>query len=194
MLERDCGEHGVHDERACCLALADEAAQDFPVPLARIEDAGDRLGEPRRNPTSASEVDSGRSNTRGWVAQEGPQGKPNGPGQASKAPSRAKPGFSRAAPPSDDRRRAAGSHRQGSPVQRTFYLLDKVSNVVQGKPRFEIPKVRVVTWRPPLPCAASACQAATQRDDLAEGTAGAARFRFQLGGHVVIQSEVVRIS
>lgn len=49
MLQRDGGEDGVHDERTGGLALAHQAAQDVPMPLARLEDTGRRLGEPGRN-------------------------------------------------------------------------------------------------------------------------------------------------
>ena len=46
MLERDRGEDRVHDERAGGLAVVHKAAQDVPVPLARLENAGGRLGKP----------------------------------------------------------------------------------------------------------------------------------------------------
>lgn len=44
MLERDSGEDSIHHQRAGGLSLAHEAAQDVPVPLARLEYPGDRLG------------------------------------------------------------------------------------------------------------------------------------------------------
>ena len=44
MLERDSGEDSVHHRRAGGLALAHEAAQDVPVPLAGLQYPGDRLG------------------------------------------------------------------------------------------------------------------------------------------------------
>src|SRR5271165_5823547 len=46
VFEGDCGKNGVHDERTGGLALAHKAAQDVPVPLARLENAGGGLGEP----------------------------------------------------------------------------------------------------------------------------------------------------
>ena len=49
MFQRNCGDDGVHDKRASGLALAPQAAQDFPMALARIEDASGGLGEPRGN-------------------------------------------------------------------------------------------------------------------------------------------------
>jgi hypothetical protein len=39
----------VHDERSDGLAIAHKSAQDVPVPLAGLEDAGGGLGEPRGN-------------------------------------------------------------------------------------------------------------------------------------------------
>lgn len=49
MFECDCGKHGVHDQRTCSLSVANETAQDVPVPFARLENSGDRLSEPEGN-------------------------------------------------------------------------------------------------------------------------------------------------
>jgi hypothetical protein len=46
VLERDRGEDRVHDKRAGGLAVVHKAAEDVPVPLARLENTGGRLGEP----------------------------------------------------------------------------------------------------------------------------------------------------
>ena len=46
MLDRDCGEHSVHDEGPGGLRIAHEFAQDVPVPLARLDDACRRLAQP----------------------------------------------------------------------------------------------------------------------------------------------------
>ena len=69
MLDRDCGEHSVHDERPGRLPIAHEFAQDNPSaarPARRWPAAGwashDEIA------AAASDVDSGRSNTRGVVA------------------------------------------------------------------------------------------------------------------------------
>ncbi len=47
MFEGDRGKDGVHDKRAGGLAVAHKAAQNVPVPLARLENAGCRQSEPR---------------------------------------------------------------------------------------------------------------------------------------------------
>jgi hypothetical protein len=49
MLERERGEDRVDDQRANRLTVLHETAQDLPVPLARLEDAGRGLGEPGGN-------------------------------------------------------------------------------------------------------------------------------------------------
>jgi hypothetical protein len=68
MFERDRGEDGVHNKRAGSLPIAHKTAQDFPVPFARIENPCGWLAEPEEIAASASETESGRSNTRGFVA------------------------------------------------------------------------------------------------------------------------------
>jgi hypothetical protein len=138
VLERDRGERGVHDQRAGGLAVAQETAKDVPVALARFEDAGGGLGEPgcyRRLGLRCRErtlEDAGI----GGDPQEGPEREPGeadevGPRERRLEP---RPGFSRAAPLADDRRRAAGSRRPGSPVQRALDLLDQPGDIVEGKP------------------------------------------------------------
>ena len=49
MFERDCSEDGVHNKWAGSLSVAHESAQNVPVPFARIENPGSRLGKPRGN-------------------------------------------------------------------------------------------------------------------------------------------------
>ena len=49
MLKSDGSEDRVHDKRAGGLAVAHKTAQDVPVPLARLENPGGWLGEPRGN-------------------------------------------------------------------------------------------------------------------------------------------------
>jgi len=49
MLERDCGEDGVHDQWAGSLSVAHETAQDVPVSFARIENPCGGLVEPGGN-------------------------------------------------------------------------------------------------------------------------------------------------
>jgi hypothetical protein len=68
VLDRDRGKDGIHNQRARGLAVAHKSAQYLPVPLAWLDDAGGGLGEPGRYRASASDGDSGRSNTRGLVA------------------------------------------------------------------------------------------------------------------------------
>jgi len=46
MFERDRGEDGIHDKRTGSLSIAHNTAQDFPVPLARIENPRGPLAEP----------------------------------------------------------------------------------------------------------------------------------------------------
>ena len=45
----DRGKDGIHDQWADRLALLEEHEQDLQVAFARIEDAGDWLGKPRRD-------------------------------------------------------------------------------------------------------------------------------------------------
>ena len=68
MLERDSGEDSVHHRRAGGLALAREAAQDVPVPFAGLEYPATGWASQEDIAASASEVESGRSNTRALVA------------------------------------------------------------------------------------------------------------------------------
>ena len=49
MLDRDCGEDRVHDKRAGGLSVAYKTAQDIPVPIARLKNAGGWLGKPGGN-------------------------------------------------------------------------------------------------------------------------------------------------
>jgi len=49
MLERDCGEHRVHNKWAGGLAIAHKITQDIPVPLARLKNAGGWLIKPGGN-------------------------------------------------------------------------------------------------------------------------------------------------
>jgi hypothetical protein len=43
MLERDCGQDGIHDKRPGGLTVAHKLAQDVPMTLTRIEDSGGGL-------------------------------------------------------------------------------------------------------------------------------------------------------
>jgi hypothetical protein len=68
VFQRNRGDDGVHDERAGGLALAHQAAQDLPVPLTRFEDTPTAGWASQDETTaSASDVESGCSNTRGFV-------------------------------------------------------------------------------------------------------------------------------
>jgi hypothetical protein len=49
MLDRNGGKHGIHDQPTGCLTPPDNVAQYVPVPLTRLENATNRLGEPRRD-------------------------------------------------------------------------------------------------------------------------------------------------
>jgi hypothetical protein len=60
MLDRDRGEHGIHDQRTGRLAPPDNVAQYVPVPLAGLENASNRLGD--ESAVSASDTERGRSN------------------------------------------------------------------------------------------------------------------------------------
>ena len=77
-------------------------------------------------------------------------------------------------------------------MKRAFNLLDELGDIVQGKPR---PEVAEIAGRDlegsRLGGDASARQSAAQRlvDDLLERPAGAARFRLELGRHVVVEGE-----
>ena len=74
----------------------------------------------------------------------------------------------------------------------TLYLLDELDNIVQGEARFEIAEVASRYLECLLPARASPTrQSASQGlvDDLAEGSAGTARFCFQLGRHIIIQGK-----
>jgi hypothetical protein len=67
VFERDCGEDGVHDERTGVLSVAHKAAQDVPVPFARVESPAAGWASQEEIAASASVVKSGRSNARGFV-------------------------------------------------------------------------------------------------------------------------------
>src|SRR5215470_1162256 len=78
MFQRNCGDNSIYDERAGSLALVHQLAQDFPVALTRIEDAGGGLGEPRGNHRLSLRC---RERTLEYAgicadAQEGPQRQP----------------------------------------------------------------------------------------------------------------------
>jgi hypothetical protein len=77
-------------------------------------------------------------------------------------------------------------------MKQTLRLFDELGYSVQAEPRPEIAEVAgrdLEGW--PLSGDAPARQPGAQRlvDNFLEGPAGAARFRLQLGGHVVIESE-----
>jgi len=77
-------------------------------------------------------------------------------------------------------------------MKRALRMLNEFRNIVYGKPRFEITKIADLCLEgPPLGGDAPARQAATPGlvDDLAERPAGAARFRLEVGRHIVIQGE-----
>ena len=46
MFEGDRGQGGVHGKRTCSLAVMHKAAQDIPMPLPGLKNAGCRHGEP----------------------------------------------------------------------------------------------------------------------------------------------------
>ena len=77
-------------------------------------------------------------------------------------------------------------------MERALHLLNELRNIVEGNPWLCLTKV---PGRNPESLAAGraalACQAATQRfiHDLPEGALGAARFRLELGHHVIIQRQ-----
>jgi hypothetical protein len=77
-------------------------------------------------------------------------------------------------------------------MKRSLHLLDKPGDIVQGKPGPEIAKI-TGGYPECLPPGGSvpARQPAAQRvvDDLAEGPAGAPRFRLELGRHILVQGE-----
>jgi hypothetical protein len=77
-------------------------------------------------------------------------------------------------------------------MKRALGLFDELGHVVQAEPRpnlAQIAGLKLEGW--PLSGDAPARQPGAQRlvDNFLEGPAGAARFRLQLGGHVVIESE-----
>lgn len=77
-------------------------------------------------------------------------------------------------------------------MKRAFRLLDEFGHVVQVQPRPDIAQIaghNLEGW--PLNGDASVRQPVAQRlvDNLFERPAGAARFRLELGGHVVIEGE-----
>jgi len=77
-------------------------------------------------------------------------------------------------------------------VKRALHMFDELSDIVQGKPRFEITKIaRRYFEGPPLGGGSPAFQPTAQRlvDDLAERQAGTLRLRLELGRDVVIQGQ-----
>jgi hypothetical protein len=77
-------------------------------------------------------------------------------------------------------------------MKRALDLLDQPADIVQGKTRLEITEIAGgYSESLPLGGDAPACQPAAQHlvDDLAEGPAGAARFRLELGRDIVVQGE-----
>lgn len=75
-------------------------------------------------------------------------------------------------------------------MKRALYLLDQLRHVVQGHPWLELSEI-ARRYREGLPQASDASlrQPAPERlvDHVPERPAGAARFRLQLGRHVVVQ-------
>ena len=119
---------------------------DPPVALARFENAlvAGRASQ-EEIAASASDVDSGRSNSRGFVVIRRKAHSVSHAKRTSTGPRaslRATPGFSRAARLSDDRRRAAGWRRRGSPMKRALDLLDEPGDIVQGSPGRRSPRSR----------------------------------------------------
>lgn len=77
-------------------------------------------------------------------------------------------------------------------MERALHMLDELRNIVQGKPYLEITKIADGYLEgPPLGGDAPVRQSAAERlvDDLAERPAGAARFRLEVGRHIVIQGQ-----
>ena len=77
-------------------------------------------------------------------------------------------------------------------MKRALHLLDQFCNIVQGKPWPQVPEIAHVCLEGlPRRADTSIRQAASQSlvDDVAEGPPGAARFRLELGRHIVVQSE-----
>ena len=78
-------------------------------------------------------------------------------------------------------------------MQRAFQLLHHLGDIVERQPRLEIADIAhcysecLTLGR----CRPAYCQSATQRfiDNVAEWTPGTARFRLQLGGHIIIERE-----
>ena len=77
-------------------------------------------------------------------------------------------------------------------MERPLYELDELPDVVQGKSRFEITEIPGNDFEtPPLRGRPTALQPASQSiiDDLTKREASAARFRLQLGSHIIIQRD-----
>jgi hypothetical protein len=77
-------------------------------------------------------------------------------------------------------------------VQRALDLLDELRNIVQRKPWPKVTEIaRCDLEGLPLAGSATRRQSATQRfvHDLSKRPAGAARFRLELGRHIVVQGE-----
>jgi hypothetical protein len=77
-------------------------------------------------------------------------------------------------------------------VERAFYLLDKLGDVVEQKAGLEIAQIAGHHLERRTPgCRALACEPATQGfvDDLAERPSGTARFGLELRCHVFVKSE-----
>ena len=76
-------------------------------------------------------------------------------------------------------------------MERALHLFNELCDVVEANPRLHLAKVPGRNLEGfPVCRAALACQPATQRFvyDFSERAAGAARFRFELGRYIVIQS------
>lgn len=77
-------------------------------------------------------------------------------------------------------------------MERALHLFDELGDIVEGEPRLDIAEIAHRCLEGPPPGGnAPALQPSAQRlvDDFAEWPAGTARFRLEVGRHVVIQGE-----
>jgi hypothetical protein len=77
-------------------------------------------------------------------------------------------------------------------VKRALYLFDQLCDIVQSKPWSQVPEIADARLESlPGRGDASIRQAASQGfvDNVAEGPPSAARFRLELGRHIVVQGE-----
>ena len=126
----------VQDKQADGLAVAYKA-QDIPVPSPGSRMPAARWASQDEIAASAAEVESGRSNARGFVAILKKADCVSHAKRTSSAPRahlRARLGFSRTARPWDDTHGAAGSRRREPTANPALHILDELRDVVQRKP------------------------------------------------------------